>query len=159
MLNREQSPHPALSAREYPPRPVASAHAIVFQEGKVLLVKRAHPPSQGQWSVPGGVIELGETIRDAVRHELCEECGLEVEVGEIFDAIDNIILDEKGEIRFHYIVIYVLAQPIGGNARPGTDALELLWANLEELEVLVMHPLARRVVERAFETERDTRER
>jgi len=137
--------------REYPPIPIVSAHALIFREGRVLLVKRAHPPSQGRWSVPGGAIEVGETIRDATRREVREECGIEVKVDTVIHVADNIVPDGSGHIRFHYVVIYSLARHLSGEAHPRSDALEVRWATREELDVLDMHPLARETVQRAFE--------
>jgi 8-oxo-dGTP diphosphatase len=137
--------------REYPRSPIVSAHALVFRAGRVLLVKRAHPPSQGRWSVPGGVIELGETIRDAARREVREECGIEVEVGTLLHVADHIIPDGSGRIRFHYVVIYSLARYAGGEAHPRSDALGVRWATREELDALDMHPVARETAQRAFE--------
>ena len=144
----------ACDDREYPRRPIGSAHAIVLQGDRVLLVKRAHPPSQGRWSVPGGVVELGETVRDAARRELREECGIEIEVDRVVDVADHILPGESGRVRFHYVVIYLLARHVSGEARPGPDALEVRWATVEELDVLDMHPLARRAVQRAFKMAR-----
>jgi len=137
--------------REYPQRPITAAHAVVFRRDRVLLVKRAHQPSQGRWSVPGGMIELGETIRDAAQRELREECGIEIEVDKVVNVVDNIIPDERGHIRFHYVVIYLLARYVSGEAHPYSDALEVRWATREELDTLDMHPLARKTTQQAFE--------
>ena len=137
--------------REYPQRPIATAHAVVFRRDRVLLVKRAHPPSQGRWSVPGGMVELGETIHDAAQRELREECGIEIEVGKVVNVVDIVIPDETGRIRFHYIVIDLLARYVSGEVHPNSDALEVLWATREELDTLDMHPLARKTTQQAFE--------
>lgn len=136
--------------REYPTRPIASASAVVLRGERVLLVKRAHPPSQGRWSLPGGVIELGETVQGAARREVYEECGVEIEAGEIINVADNIVRDENGRIRFHYILIYVRGYHVSGKARPSSDALDIRWATQEELDTLDVHPIAQRVVQQAF---------
>ena len=136
--------------REYPPIPIVSAHALIFREGRVLLVKRAHPPSQGRWSVPGGAIEVGETICAATRREVREECAIEVEIGPVIHVVDNIVPDGSGRIRFHYVVIYSLARYVNGEAHHRSDAAEVRWAAREELDVLDMHPLVRETVRRAF---------
>jgi 8-oxo-dGTP diphosphatase len=141
--------------RAYPGRPIASAHALVFQGDRVLLVKRARPPSEGRWSVPGGVIELGETVRDAARRELREECGIEIELDRVVDVADRVVPDESGCVRFHYVVIYLLARCVGGEARSGSDGLEVRWVTVEELDTLDMHPLARQAVQRAFKMARE----
>jgi ADP-ribose pyrophosphatase YjhB (NUDIX family) len=101
--------------------------------------------------VPGGAIELGETIRDAARREIGEECGIEVEIGGIVNVVDNIIPDESGRTRFHYVVIYLLARYVSGRACPGSDASEVRWVTGAELDGFDMHPLAREGLRRAFE--------
>ncbi len=137
--------------REYPLGPIPSAHAITFREGKVLLVRRAHPPSVGRWSIPGGVIKLGETLHDAAQRELREECGVEIEIGKIVNVVDNIVLDESGYIRFHYVVVYLLAQHVSGEAHPSSDASEVRWVTREELGILDVPPLARQTAQQAFD--------
>jgi ADP-ribose pyrophosphatase len=137
--------------REYPQRPIAAAHAVVFRRDRVLLIKRAHPPSQERWSVPGGMIELGETIHDAVQRELREECGIEIQVEKIVNVVDHIIPDQRGHIRFHYVVIYLLACYVSGEVHPNSDALDAVWATREELDILDMHPGARKTIQQAFE--------
>jgi 8-oxo-dGTP diphosphatase len=137
--------------REYPLGPVPSVHALTFREGKMLLVRRAHPPSAKRWSIPGGVIKLGETLHEAAQRELREECGVEIEIGKIVNVVDNIVLDENGHIRFHYVVVYLLAQYVSGEAYPSSDVLEIRWVTREELGILDMPPLARKNAEQAFD--------
>jgi 8-oxo-dGTP diphosphatase len=137
--------------REYPPCPLTCAHAAVLRGEEVLVVQRANLPSRGRWSLPGGVVELGETFRQAARREVLEECGVEVETGPVIDVIDNIVQDESGRVRFHYVIIYVLARHLGGHPHPASDALEVRWIKFEELDTLDMHPLARQALRRAFE--------
>jgi len=155
MTSQQATDDTRLPSREYPRRPIVSAHAAVFRGDRVLLARRAHEPSRGRWSVPGGAIELGETIRDAAQREIREECGIEVEIEGIVDAVDNIIPDESGRIRFHYVVIYLIARYVSGRARPGSDASEVRWVTRAELDGLDMHPLAREALQRAFERARD----
>jgi 8-oxo-dGTP diphosphatase len=97
------------------------------------------------------MIELGETIHEAARREVYEECGIEIETGTVVDAVDHIVLDKDGHIRFHYTVIYLLARLVGGVAHANSDALEIRWVTHDELKTLDMHPLARRTVQKAFE--------
>jgi 8-oxo-dGTP diphosphatase len=136
--------------REYPTAPIPSAHAIVLWGDRVLLVRRARSPSRGRWSVPGGVIELGETVRQAAKREVREECGVEIEAGGVIHVADNIVRDRSGRVQFHYAAIYVQARYVGGEARPASDAAEARWARYEELETLDMHPAARQAIRRAY---------
>jgi 8-oxo-dGTP diphosphatase len=98
------------------------------------------------------VIELGETVYDAARREVREECGIEIEVDRVIDVLDGITLDDKGLIRFHYVVIYVLARYVKGEAIPDSDASDVLWVKRKELGMLDMHPLIGRTAELAYET-------
>jgi 8-oxo-dGTP diphosphatase len=143
--------NPMTIRREYPPCPLTCAHAAVLWGDQVLLVQRANPPSQGRWSLPGGVVELGETFRQAAQREVLEECGVEVEAGPVIDVIDNIVQDESGRVRFHYVITYVLARHLGAHPHPASDALEVRWIRCEDLDTLDMHPLARQALRRAFE--------
>lgn len=115
------------------------------------MAKRANPPSQGEWSMPGGVVELGETVQDAAKREINEECGIEIEVGEIFDVENLIVPDDKGRVQFHYIVTYMVARHISGEARPDSDALGVRWITPEELNNLEMNPTERQYILKAFE--------
>jgi 8-oxo-dGTP diphosphatase len=134
--------------REYPTSPIPSVHAIVLRGDKVLLVRRACPPSQGRWSVPGGVIKLGETIGKAAEREVREECGVEVKAGAAVDVADMIVQDRRGRVQFHYVVIYVQARYASGEASPASDAADVRWARHEELEGLDMHAAARQAIRR-----------
>jgi 8-oxo-dGTP diphosphatase len=137
--------------REYPKRPVASVAACVFKDNKVLLIKRATPPSLGKWSVPGGVIELGETFEETAKRELDEECCIEIEVGKVFTVENATFLDEKDRIQFHYIITYLIAFHAGGEARPGMEALDVRWATRGELDNLDMNPVVRKNMSDAFD--------
>ena len=155
-MNSEQvKDNPEFLGREYPDRPIASVAACVYKGDRVLLIKRARQPSQGLWSVPGGAIELGETIRDAVMRELREECGIEIELDRVINAVDLILPDEKGRIWFHYIVTYLIARYISGEACPGSDALEVRWATCQELDTLNMTPAVRKNMKYSFEVARE----
>jgi 8-oxo-dGTP diphosphatase len=139
------------SEREYPTRPIASVAACVFRDDKILLVQRGTPPSKGKWSVPGGAIELGESFQDAAKRELDEECGVEIEVGDIFDVENFIIRDKVDTIQYHYIVTYLTANYIAGDIRPGSEELDVCWATREELPNLDMSPVVRDYIHKAFE--------
>ena len=115
-------------------QPVVSVGALIVHEGKILLVKRARPPSKGKWSIPGGAVELGEEVREALVREVKEECGLDIEVDRLLDVVDNIVVNKEGHLRFHYVILDFLARPKGGSLRPADDVLEARWISLEEVE-------------------------
>jgi len=133
-----------------PQYPLVAASAIIFKEEKLLLIKRANEPSKGKWSIPGGIIELGETIYEAARREVLEECSIDIEITKIFNVMDNIIRDEDGSIRFHYILVDVLARYVSGEIKAQSDAEDCLWFTSEELAGLDMNPRLHEVLARAF---------
>ena len=136
--------------REYPKRPIASVAACVFKDDSILLVQRGTQPSKGKWSVPGGAIELGESLIDTAKRELDEECGVEIEVGDIVDVENLLIRDEDDNIQFHYIVTYLTANYISGDIRPGSEELDVGWASREELPNFDMNPVVRDYIYKAF---------
>ncbi len=118
--------------REYPDAPVVAVAAVVLRDGKILLVRRAGEPGRGKWSIPGGVVKLGERLREAVVREVREECGILIEVVDLLDVFEVIVRDEEGRIRFHYVIVDFLARPLSGQLRASDDALEAAWVDLEE---------------------------
>lgn len=122
--------------REYPERPVAGVAAVILNDDSVLLVKRKNPPGEGNWGLPGGVVELGEPITEAVVREVREECGLEVEPVKRLAVFDSITRDEEGKVKFHYILFEFLCRIVGGTLVSATDALDARWMPLERLEDL-----------------------
>lgn len=122
--------------REYPKQPLAGVGAVIINEGKIILVKRGVEPGKGEWSIPGGLIELGETVRDAVIREAKEETGLDVEifVDRPIDAFDNIDIDEKGGFHYHFVLMEFLTSPKSGTLKSSSDAVDAKWVSLEEVE-------------------------
>ena len=120
--------------RIYPKQPVVGVGAITVCNGKILLEKRRSEPGKGKWSVPGGLVELGERAEHAVIREVREETGLEVENPELIDVVDNIIFDEKGEVKYHFVVLDYFVRLRGGELRAADDAEELKWVALNEVE-------------------------
>ena len=118
--------------REYPEHPLAAVGAVIKKGGRVLLAKRRFEPSRDKWSIPGGLVELGERVKDAVKREIYEEVGLEIRLIKLIDEVDNIIRDEDGRVRYHYIILDYLAVPKGGVLRGNKEALELGWFTPEE---------------------------
>ncbi len=110
--------------------------AVIVQDGKLMLVKRGVEPDKGKWSIPGGAVELGETVGDAAVREAKEECGLDIElVGKSpMDALDKMVPGENGRLQYHYVLLQFLARPKGGTLKPTSDATEARWVPLEEVE-------------------------
>ncbi len=120
--------------RKYPHQPVVSVGAVIIHEGNILLVKRGVEPGRDMWSIPGGAVELGERVEDALIREVMEECGLEVEVDGILDVVDNIILNSQKKIKFHYVILNFLVQLKGGTLKPADDVADARWVSLGEAE-------------------------
>jgi 8-oxo-dGTP diphosphatase len=136
--------------REYPERPLVGVGAVIVHEGRVLLVKRGSEPLKGHWSIPGGLLELGETLRQGAVREAREETGLVVEAGEVLEAFDSIFTDPDGRTRYHYVLLDFLCRISGGELRAGGDADEVRWARPEELQELQVTGNVARVVAKAM---------
>lgn len=119
--------------REYPERPIVGVGGVVVRAGRVLLVKRAQEPLKGKWSLPGGVVELGETLEEAVTREVREETGLEVGVQALVEAVDRVTRDSGGRIQYHYVLLDYLCNVCNGEAQAGSDVSEVAWVEAEEL--------------------------
>lgn len=119
-------------SREYPDRPVVGVGIVIVDGDRVLLIRRGTPPRVGQWSLPGGGQELGETYAETARREAFEETGLSVAVAGLIDVVDSITRENDGGVRFHYTLIDVLARPCGGTLQAGGDAMEVRWFTFEE---------------------------
>ncbi|MGA9348934.1 MAG: NUDIX hydrolase [Anaerolineae bacterium] len=133
--------------REYPEAPIVAVGVVVKRGREVLLVRRLNEPSRGRWSLPGGVVELGETVREAARREVQEECGLQVEPGEVLAVMANIVRDEAGRVRFHYVLIDLLAEYVGGELAPASDIGDARWVSKKELGELDVTEKARQFVQ------------
>ncbi len=120
----------------YPVFPRICVGAVVFKDNRVLLVKRKNPPSKGMWAIPGGRVELGESLKQAAQREIMEETGIHIQVDEPIYIFESIQKDEKGRIAFHYIIIDMVARYKKGNISPGDDALDARWISEDELKTL-----------------------
>ncbi len=129
--------------REYPDLPISSVGAVVRKGGKILLVKRGQEPGKGMWSIPGGAIELGETIYEAAAREVLEECSVKIKIEQVLDAVENIVKDGRGRIRFHYVIIDLQAEYSGGRLKAGTDAAECGWFTPAEAAKMNLTPTLR----------------
>ena len=137
--------------REYPDRPIVGVGAVIIDAGRVLLVKRGAPPLLGEWSLPGGVVEIGETLRAAAEREAREETGLIVQAGEVLEVLDRIIPGEQGRPQYHYVLIDFLCRLAGGELRAGGDAADAAWAKKDELEKFKLEKPAIQVILLGFQ--------
>lgn len=137
--------------REFPELPLVGVGAIIIEGDRVLLVKRAHPPIQGQWSIPGGVLEVGEMVREAAVREAREETGLVVEPGELLGIYDRILRDPEQRVQYHYVLIDFLCRPVGGELLAASDAAEVRWFRREELAPLQLAEDTLEVIGKGFE--------
>lgn len=123
-------------SREYPEHPRVGVGAVVLHEGRVLLVKRGQAPALGKWSLPGGLLHLGETTREAAAREVAEECGIAIRVAGLAGMVERVIRDDAGRIRYHYILIDYLAVPDGTRLIPGSDAADAQWIEIDRVAEL-----------------------
>jgi len=123
-------------SREYPDKPFIGVGAVIVQNHRALLIRRGQPPLLGEWSLPGGVLECGETLREATIREVCEETGIGVEVSEMLGVYERIIRSDDGRVRYHYVLIDYLCHPVAGELKAGSDAVDAGWFTREELPEL-----------------------
>ncbi len=134
--------------REYPEAPLVAVAAAVLDDDRLLLVRRAGEPGRGKWSIPGGVVRLGERLREAVVREVLEETGLLVEVLDLLDVVEVIKRDEEGRVKFHYVIVDYVARPLSGQLRAASDALEARWVKLDKALSLDITNALRRLLEK-----------
>ena len=137
--------------REYPERPIVGVGAVVIDDGRVLLVRRGHEPLKGEWSVPGGAVEIGETLEIATAREIREETGLEIEVGPMIDVLDRIRFDADGRVLYHYVLIDYLCRPTGGTLCCATDAADAMWAAIDDLARFALAEPTLRMIRKGVE--------
>ena len=137
-----------MSSRTYPAAPVPAVGALVVHDGAVLLVRRGRAPSRGVWAVPGGRVELGETLAHATEREVREETGVRVRAGEPVWSFDSVIRDEEGRIAYHYVIVDLLAEYVAGEPRARDDALEARWARPGDLSDLTVSAPTLELLER-----------
>lgn len=140
-----------MRGREYPDYPMVGVGVIVFDEdSKILLVQRGQEPSKGLWALPGGLVEVGEELKTAVKREVKEECDLDVEVGEVVSVVDLILKDENKKVKYHYILIDYDAKYIAGDLTPKSDVKNANWFTQQEIKQLDVPEVTRQVIDKAF---------
>ena len=135
--------------RIYPEHPVVGVGAVVVDGERVLLVKRGHEPLKDEWSLPGGAVELGETLETAIAREVREETGLDIEVGPIVDILDRLRYDTDGRVKYHYVLVDFLCRPTGGTLASASDAAAAAWATFADLQHLGVAEATISVIQKA----------
>jgi 8-oxo-dGTP diphosphatase len=149
------------SPREYPERPVVGVGGVVIDRGRALLIRRGSEPLLGEWSIPGGTLELGESLGDGVARELLEETGIEVRLLDLIEVFDRIFLDDgatgkdrKQRPRFHFVIVDYLCERLAGEPRAGSDVTDVAFAREDELSRFHLTETATRVLKKAFAMDR-----
>ena len=137
--------------RRYPRWPLVGVGALIFDGGRILMAQRGKEPLKGWWSLPGGALETGELLADAVRREVREETGLEIEPVRVFEIFERILRDSAGAPEYHYVLIDYVCRPTGGVLRPGDDVCRVEWMERAALAGLQITEGTLGVIERAFE--------
>lgn len=137
-------------SREYPKRPIVGVGGVVIEDGRALLIRRGSEPLRGQWSIPGGTLETGETLLEGVVREMAEETGLQVRVLELIEVFERIMPDAEGRARYHFVIVDYLCENAGGTAAAASDVTHIAWAREDELEPYKLTPTATRILKKAF---------
>jgi ADP-ribose pyrophosphatase len=149
--NRRGSTFQHASIRnDYPDRPRVAVGAVVFHRRRVLLVRRKNPPAAEEWAIPGGSVELGETLQDAAEREIREETGIRIKAHEPVYTFDHVDRDAAGRIRYHYVIVDLFADYLGGEPVAGDDAVEVRWVSAEELRGIPVSIRTVRLLRRHF---------
>ena len=141
--------------REYPDRPFVGVGAVIVDGQRVVLVRRRSEPLKGQWSLPGGAVETGETLDACVIREMLEETGLRVAVGPVIEVFDRITHDDDGRVQYHYVLVDYLCWPTGGTLQAGSDVDAAVWTDVSEVNSYHLASKATAVVARALVLARD----
>ncbi len=136
--------------REYPKRPLVGVGVVTIKDGKILLVKRAFEPGAGKWSIPGGLVEVGEKLSEAGERETEEETGVKVQILELINVFDMIEKDAEGNVRYHYVLVDFLARPTGGEEKASEEVTELKWVTYEAAKGMELTNTARRALSELF---------
>ena len=140
-----------MSDRRYPQRPILAVGALIFLDTRILLVERGKEPMRGYWSLPGGAVEAGELLEDALRREAREETGLEVQIEGLHEIFERLTPDHEGRTEYHYVIVDYLCHLVGGTLRASSDAADAAWFERSELQGLKLTAGSLPVIERAFD--------
>jgi len=144
--------------RRYPDRPFAGVGGVIFDGERVVLIHRRFEPLAGRWSLPGGAVDLGESLEACVAREMLEETGLEVAVGPVIEVFDRITRDAEGRVEYHYVLVDYLCTPVGGTLMAGSDVDAAVWVHPTELGPYDLTDKATAVIERALQLARSAPE-
>jgi ADP-ribose pyrophosphatase YjhB (NUDIX family) len=149
------------SSREYPEKPVVGIGGVIIEQGRTLLIRRGSEPLRGEWSIPGGTLEVGETLHEGVARELLEETGVEIRVLELIEVFDRIFLENEASgtpprktPRFHFVIVDYLCERVSGEPRAGSDVTDVAFAREDELPQFHLTETVKRVLKKAFAMDR-----
>ena len=142
--------HLSKQKNDYPGNPRVAVGAVVFKDGCVLLVRRGQPPAEDLWAIPGGSVEIGETLREAAEREILEETDIQIRASKPIYTFDVIDRDSAGKVRFHYVIVDLAADYVGGEPAPGDDALEARWVSAKEIKDLEVSPATLKLLNTKF---------
>jgi 8-oxo-dGTP diphosphatase len=135
--------------RQYPERPIVGVGAVIVDGDRVLLIKRAHEPLKGEWSLPGGAVDVGETLEAALAREVLEETGLEVSVGPVVEVLDSVRRDADGRVEYHFVIIDYRCTVRSGTASASSDAADCRWLGVSQLDDYTLTPMTLKVIRKA----------
>jgi mutator protein MutT len=140
--------------REYPERPIVGVGGVVIRNERALLIRRGSAPLEGEWSIPGGMLEVGETLLEGVQRELLEETAIEVKILDLIEVFERVTRDEAGQLKYHFVILDYLCEAVRGDAQAGSDVTDVAWSRESELSEYSLTPSAVRVIQKAFEMAR-----
>jgi ADP-ribose pyrophosphatase YjhB (NUDIX family) len=132
--------------REYPEAPIVTVGLVVRKDNSVLLIQRGQEPGKGRWTIPGGGVELGESLREAGRREIREECGVDVTVGNVAGVFERVVRDSSGRVQYHYVIIDFFADYSAGDLQPATDVADARWVTKDDLDKFDITESARQLL-------------
>lgn len=140
------------SNRQYPDRPILGVGALIFRDDSILLVERGKEPLKGYWSLPGGVVEVGETLEEAIRREVREETSLEIEIEKVLEIFERIMRDADGRAEYHYVLIDYICRSNSGDAEPGDDVARVAWVRRDAIQSYRVTEGTPPVIEKGFDS-------